>query len=62
MQFSISILFNFHWENGLVINIFHIVAPNSPKPSQCTLTHRELSKIPRVQFEVKNVMVWEILA
>jgi len=36
--FSVSILFNFHWENGSIINSFYTVAPNTIKPSQCTPT------------------------
>jgi hypothetical protein len=44
MQFSVSILFSFHWENGSIINSFHTVAPNSPKPSQCTPTYLALSE------------------
>jgi hypothetical protein len=30
-----SILFIFHWENGSIINSFHIEAPNGLKPSWC---------------------------
>jgi hypothetical protein len=30
-------------KNGSIINSFHIIAPNSLKPSQCTLTHQEHS-------------------
>jgi len=45
IQFSVLILFNFHWEKGSIFNSFHTVAPNSLKPSQCTsTTHRELSE------------------
>jgi hypothetical protein len=58
MQFSVSILFSFHWENGSIINSFHTIAPNSLKPSWCTPTHQELSE------DTKSVewsaMVWEI--
>jgi hypothetical protein len=43
-QFSVSILFSFHWENGSIINSFHTEAPQSLKPSQCTPTYQELSK------------------
>jgi hypothetical protein len=39
IQFSVSILFSFHWKNGSIINNFHTVAPKSVKPSQCTPTH-----------------------
>jgi hypothetical protein len=60
MQFSVLILFNFHWKNSSIINSFHTVAPNSCKSSQCTPTHWELSK------DVKNatwsVVVWNISA
>ncbi len=56
--FSVSILFNFHWENGSIINSFHTIGPKNLKPSQCTLTYQELSK------DNKNTtwgsMVWEI--
>ncbi len=44
IQFSVSILLNFHWENDSIINRFHITAPNSLKPSLCTLTDPELSE------------------
>ncbi len=44
MQFSVSILFSFHWENGWIINYLHTVAPNSLKPSWCIPTHGELSE------------------
>ncbi len=44
IQFSISIFFNFYSKNDSIINSFHTIAPNSLKPSQCTHTHRELSK------------------
>ncbi len=43
-QFSVLILFHFHWENGSIINSFHTISPKSLKPSQCTPTHGELSK------------------
>jgi hypothetical protein len=36
IQFSLSILFDFHGENGSMIKSFHTVAPNSLKPSWCT--------------------------
>ncbi len=49
IQFSVWVLFKFHSENGSIINSFHIVAPNSLKPSQCTHTHQE--KIPRAHRE-----------
>jgi hypothetical protein len=51
IQFSVSILFSFHWINGSIINSFHIIAPNNLKPSQCTHAHWELSKVPRVWHE-----------
>jgi hypothetical protein len=58
IQFSVSILFSFHWENGSIINSFHTIPPNSLKPSWCNPTHQELSK------DTKSVewsaMVWEI--
>ncbi len=44
IQFSILILFSFHWENGSIINSFHTVAPNSLKPSWCMTTYLELSE------------------
>jgi hypothetical protein len=41
IQFSsISTLFNFHQKNGSIIYNFHTIAPNSVKPSWCTLTHQ----------------------
>jgi len=43
-QFSILILFSFHWENGSIVNSFYTVAPNSLKPSWYTTTHLELSE------------------
>ncbi len=49
--FSVLILYNFHWENGSMINSFHIVAPNSLKPSQCTLLIKIFPKIPRAWHE-----------
>jgi len=54
MQFSVSILFSSHWENGSIINSFQTVAPNSPKLSWCTLTHGELSD------DTKSV-TWKVL-
>ncbi len=48
IHFSISILSGFHWENGSIINSFHIIAPNSLKPSQCTPLFKSIPKIPRV--------------
>ncbi len=47
IQFAVSILFRFHWENDSLINSIHIVAPKSLQPSQCTHTHLELSHTPR---------------
>ncbi len=41
IKFSVSILFNFHWRNGSIINSFHTVAPNSLKPR---LTHPHSSR------------------
>jgi hypothetical protein len=43
IQFSVSIFFDFHGENGSMIKSFHTVAPNSLKPSCCTPIHQELS-------------------
>ncbi len=40
-QFSILILFNFHWENGSIINSFHTLIPNSLKPSWCTFSRHQ---------------------
>ncbi len=61
MQFSVSILFNFHWENGSIINSFYTVTPNSLKPSQCTPTHRELYKDIK-SFTWSTPLVWAISA
>jgi len=58
IQFSVWILFSFHWENGSIINSFDTVAPNSLKPSQCTPTHQELSK--DNENTVWSAVVWEI--
>jgi hypothetical protein len=58
IQFSDSILFNFRWENGSIINSFHIVAPNTLKPSWCTPTHHELSK--DTKSTTWSTVVWEI--
>ncbi len=44
IEFSILILFSFHWENGSIINNFHTIVPKSLKLSWCTPTHWELSK------------------
>jgi hypothetical protein len=51
---------SFHWENGLVINNFHTITPNSLKPSQCTLTYQKLSSPKTTKSIERNVMVWEI--
>ncbi len=61
IQFSVLILFNFHWENGSIFNSFYTIAPNSLKPSQCTSTHRELSKDTQ-ECGNETAMVWEISA
>jgi hypothetical protein len=53
IQFSILILFRFHWENGSMFNSFHTVAPNSLKPSQCTLLIKTFPRIPRAGHEVQ---------
>jgi hypothetical protein len=58
--FSVLILFNFHWENGSIINSFHTGRPNSLKPSWCTPTHQELSK--DTKSATWSTMVWKILA
>ncbi len=55
IQFSLLILFSFHWENGSIINSFHTVAPNNP--SQCTFTHPELSKDTKIT--ALSAMVWK---
>jgi hypothetical protein len=63
IQFSVSILFSFHWENGSRINNFSTIAPNSFKPSQCTPPYSFIEsflKIPRVWHEMP--VVWEISA
>jgi hypothetical protein len=38
-QFPIwfSILFNYPWENGSIINSFHTIVPNNLKPSRHTI-------------------------
>ncbi len=63
MQFSVLILFSFHWENSSTINSFHTVAPNSLKPSQCTpTTHWELSedtKSTAWSLVVREISVWQ---
>jgi anaerobic ribonucleoside-triphosphate reductase len=56
IQFSTSILFNFHWENDSIINIFHAIASNSLKPSQCTPTHQELFE--HTKSTIWSTMVW----
>jgi hypothetical protein len=53
IQFSVSILFNFRWENDSIINRFHTIAPNNLKPSRCTLTQRELFKDTKSECNVK---------
>jgi hypothetical protein len=60
IHFSVSTLFNFHWENGSIINSFHTRVPNSLKPSQCTPTHWELSK--DTKSAAWTIVVWEISA
>ncbi len=60
MQFSVSILFSFHWENGSIINHFHTVAANSLKPSLCTCTHWEFSE--DTKSAAWSLRVWEISA
>jgi len=60
IQFLVPILLNFHWENGSIINRFHIVVPNNLKQSQYTPTHWELSK--DTKSVAWSTMVWEILA
>jgi hypothetical protein len=60
IQFLVPILLNFHWENGSIINSFHIVVPNNLKQSQYTPTHWELSK--DTKSVAWSTMVWEILA
>jgi hypothetical protein len=39
----IFLVFHLYWKNGSIINSFQTVTPNNLKPSQCTLTHEELS-------------------
>jgi hypothetical protein len=38
IRFSLLILYSFHWENDsiIIIDSFHIIAPNSLKPNRCT--------------------------
>ncbi len=60
MQFSVSILFTFHWEIGSIINGFYTVTPNSLKPSQCTPTHQELYK--DIKSFTWSTLVWAISA
>ncbi len=60
MQFSVSILFYFLWENGSIINSFYTITPNSLKPSQCTPTHQELYK--DIKSLTWSTLVWAISA
>jgi hypothetical protein len=53
IQFSVLILYSFHWENGSTINSFHTVAPNSLEPSKCTPPHQEISKNIKSVREIK---------
>ncbi len=57
--FNFNFFFSFHWENGSMINSFHIVAPNSLEPSRCTLTtHWELSE--GTKSVAWSALLWEI--
>jgi hypothetical protein len=60
IQFSVLILFNFHWKIGSIINRFHTIALNNFKPSQCTLTHQEFSKHIKSVAWSTVVVIWEI--
>jgi hypothetical protein len=60
IQFWVLILFNFHWENGSIINSFQAVTPNSLKPSQGTPIHQKLVK--NNKSAAWSTMVWEISA
>jgi hypothetical protein len=53
IQFSVSILFNFHGKNGSIINSFHTANPNILKPHQCIPYYIMASflKIPRAWHE-----------
>jgi hypothetical protein len=67
IQFSVSILFNFHWENGSISNSFHTIAPKSLKPSQCTPYSSKLSEdTKRVTWSaltwsavVREILAWQ---
>jgi len=54
IYFSISILFNFPWKNGSIINSFHTIDPNNLKPSRRTfkLLINNFLKIPRAWHKV----------
>jgi len=58
IQFAVSILSNFQWENYPIINSFHIIAPNNLKSSWCIPSHQELSK--DIKSITWNTMVWEL--
>jgi hypothetical protein len=58
IQFAVSILFRFHWENDSIINSIHTVAPKSLQPSQCTHTHLELSE--DTKSLAWSAVIWEI--
>jgi len=54
IQFSVSVLFNFHWKNGSIINSFHTIALKFVKYILLNLAHQELSKnaknVPKFQY------------
>jgi hypothetical protein len=62
IQFSVLILFNFHWENGSIFNSFHTIAPKQSQTNQVSapLLIESFLKIQRVRHETS--MVWEISA
>ncbi len=51
IQFSVSILFNFHYENDTIITNFHTIAPNNLKPNHCNSTHWQLSPDTKMRHE-----------
>ncbi len=58
IQFSVSILFRFQWENDSIINSIHTVAPKSLQPNRCTCTHLELFE--DTKSMAWSAMIWEI--
>ncbi len=60
IQFWVSILFRFHWENDSIIDNIHAVTPNSLQPNWCTRTHLELFE--DTKSVAWSAMIWEISA